>query len=217
MELFTRAQRQSFQLIYVVTRGIHFANPCLLRLFYIGGRVLQGLRSGQCGMAALEATSAEDSLQSPALARHVLLSLLVSPLAVVGRAIGRKKLPKVLTMPADALCRTDGEPDIGRRTIIGGQSALSIPMERHPNYRRSDVRPPTWAGYRRPEDALPVRDTGYNPVMETAQRRLIDVGRPVAGQISKAAEVSADVPEGATRSTALRPKKTIGPTHRLPA
>jgi hypothetical protein len=38
MEPFTRRPAPSFQLIYLVTRGIHFANPCLLRLFYIGHR-----------------------------------------------------------------------------------------------------------------------------------------------------------------------------------
>jgi hypothetical protein len=62
-------------------------------------------------------------------------------------------------------------------------------------------------------------DTGYNSGMETAPRRLFDVIRAEHGlQHRKAAAKPASCrPEGATGSTVLRRKKTIGPTHRLPA
>lgn len=45
MELFTDRDTQPFQLIYLVTRGKHFANPCLLGMFYIGARAFDTARA----------------------------------------------------------------------------------------------------------------------------------------------------------------------------
>jgi hypothetical protein len=45
-------------------------------------------------------------------------------------------------------------------------------LRRRPIFAVDDVRMATRAERHMPEVAMPQRDTGYNPVMETAQRRL---------------------------------------------
>lgn len=226
MELFTRAQRQSFQLIYLVTRGIHFANPCLLRLFYIGGRVCSASRRSGAALPGVAAQKAESGcLVGQRIQCGIRRWRATCFYPCLNPAARCRMASDWAQKVAQSAYNARRRRALDRRwTRHGGEprSMHAAPADRR-NGRPPPEFPPqrcselTWAGHRRPEDALPLRDTGYNPVMETAQRRLFDVGRAVAGQISIAAEVAAAMPEGATRSTALRPKKTIGPTYRLPA
>lgn len=134
MELFTETRGQSFQLIYLVTRGKHFANPCLLTLFYIGARVPAML--GRQHAPPLVRRPVNSNLRAFRLisgAARAFVSAFVSRLRC-GRVVQRlrrkviraQKACNVLTMRAHAVTPA-GPPARRRRSLPTNSPAHAQP------------------------------------------------------------------------------------------
>ena len=138
MELFTESQRQSFQLIYLVTRGIHFANPCLLRLFYIGARACRGIRPSP------RQTMASDRLRLP------------SPKAGASRALRDVCLPgERFIAKSCAIC-------LQCAPMPSAVRPAGLKAGRQPNFRRGRRSDGHIGRTSYARERVARRDTGYN-------------------------------------------------------